>query len=1039
MPASAISHSERSPDDAFDWHAFAHRLSHVLPAQAPIRDFVHHNTLHGLQHLPFHQALATARQRLGVQPWWPSSTYRKLLAEGRISISDLDAAIRSICLIDPTPAPDEILLSTSAGDISRLAVIRAALIHDVEALSVARLDWEERQLSSDAAALWVACKSSGTMPTPPVRADIQNLLDRLGASWTLRDLLLTLSGEDLLESFRAPLLRLAGTHLDQGLAAWHNPLRAQGFWKVWRQTASQDASWTLDLLPESRNEMALLPESAREAIASELAFRELPDALHADYLERLALEIPGWGGMFLWRDEHPDYRDAHGVTAAIVDWLAVRLVLERLAAQELARRLWNISPTPGALKHYFSNHDEELQVRLAVLQDGVPETLAARAFSLIQNCREEVPVSSALWSEQASVWQSCLPGLVLRQQHACHHWPIFRLIQALTATGHLDHVAVNDELPAIFSRLEDLLVWLNEDRVGHLWLCAYERHYREQIFAALAANHGRVSAAVQPAAQLVFCMDDREEGFRRHLEETAPTLETFGAAAHYNVFIHWQGLYDKASSALCPVVPVVVKPSHRIDELLRPDAESDAAHQIQLNRQHAEERRRYSLFEGSRFDLLASPLATWVGALVAMPALWVRSFLPRWLAPRGHDVRTRIAPLAGHAVASQLATPEQPRSGFTPGEAADRLQTFLTNIGLSDKFAPLVVIVGHGSSSENNPHLSAYDCGACSGRHSGPNARLMASFGNLPEVRIMLSERGIAIPDQTHFLGAEHNTCDDSIVWYDLEDLPEALRSAHAELDVQLQTAASKHAEERCRRLYSAPLRPGAEKAQNHVNGRRYDFSQPRPELGHVTNACAFFGRRTMSRGVFFDRRAFLISYDPLTDIDPDLNAEGKVLERLLAANGPVGAGISLEYFFSTVDNDRFGCGSKITHNVTGLFGVMEGAASDLRTGLPKQMIEIHEPMRLLVVVEASIERLTAIYQRQAGLRELVGNRWLTLAAKDPDSAQIQLFDPLTGWAVWIGDGWTPNVVASSVDWFGGEREPLAPVLLAPESTEMPR
>ena len=184
-----------------------------------------------------------------------------------------------------------------------------------------------------------------------------------------------------------------------------------------------------------------------------------------------------------------------------------------------------------------------------------------------------------------------------------------------------------------------------------------------------------------------------------------------------------------------------------------------------------------------------------------------------------------------------------------------------------------------------------------------------------------------------------------------------------------------------------------------------------------------------MSRGVFFDRRAFLISYDPEPDTD------GKVLERLLAANGPVGAGISLEYFFSTVDNDRFGCGSKITHNVTGLFGVMEGAASDLRTGLPKQMIEIHEPMRLLVVAEATTERLTGIYQRQAGLRELIGNGWMSLAAKDPDSPAIHLFDPLQGWVPWTPGEWHPNEVERSVDWFGGEREPLAPVLLSSTAT----
>jgi uncharacterized protein YbcC (UPF0753/DUF2309 family) len=93
------------------------------------------------------------------------------------------------------------------------------------------------------------------------------------------------------------------------------------------------------------------------------------------------------------------------------------------------------------------------------------------------------------------------------------------------------------------------------------------------------------------------------------------------------------------------------------------------------------------------------------------------------------------------------------------------------------------------------------------------------------------------------------------------------------------------------------------------------------------------------------------------------------VLEATLLAAGPVGAGINLEYYFSTVNNEGYGCGSKATHNLAGLFGVMQGASSDLRTGLPLQMVEIHEPMRLLVVVEQTLEIVSAIYQRQPPCR----------------------------------------------------------------------
>jgi uncharacterized protein YbcC (UPF0753/DUF2309 family) len=183
-----------------------------------------------------------------------------------------------------------------------------------------------------------------------------------------------------------------------------------------------------------------------------------------------------------------------------------------------------------------------------------------------------------------------------------------------------------------------------------------------------------------------------------------------------------------------------------------------------------------------------------------------------------------------------------------------------------------------------------------------------------------------------------------------------------------------------------------------------------------------------VSQGAFFDRRVFLISYDYQTDPD------GSILERLLLANGPVGAGISLEYYFSTVDNDQYGSGSKVTHNVSGLFGVMDGASSDLRTGLPRQMIEIHEAMRLQVLVEAKIDQLTEIYMRQPPLQELVGNGWILLCAKDPESESIHIFEPDLGWVEWSGKRASLPVVSRSSEWFMGHTEPLSPSRIDPSA-----
>ena len=42
-------------------------------------------------------------------------------------------------------------------------------------------------------------------------------------------------------------------------------------------------------------------------------------------------------------------------------------------------------------------------------------------------------------------------------------------------------------------------------------------------------------------------------------------------------------------------------------------------------------------------------------------------------------------------------------------------------------------------------------------------------------------------------------------------------------------------------------------------------------------------------------------------------------------------------YYFSTVDNNTFGGGSKITYNVTGKFGVVQANGGNLKMGLPLQ------------------------------------------------------------------------------------------------------
>jgi uncharacterized protein YbcC (UPF0753/DUF2309 family) len=299
-------------------------------------------------------------------------------------------------------------------------------------------------------------------------------------------------------------------------------------------------------------------------------------------------------------------------------------------------------------------------------------------------------------------------------------------------------------------------------------------------------------------------------------------------------------------------------------------------------------------------------------------------------------------------------------------------------------------------------------------------------MANDPRVRELLARNGLALPDSLYVVGAYHNTCDESVTYFDLDRLPLSHKADFELAKTTIDRARERNAHERSRRFASAPLNLTPEAALRHVEGRAEDLAQTRPEYNHATNAMCIVGRRERTRGLYLDRRAFLTSYDPTVD-DADFN----VLLRILRPAIPVCAGISLEYYFSTVDPSVFGCGSKLPHNVTSLLGVMDGAASDLRTGLSTQMTEIHEPVRCLFVIETTPAAMLSVMERDAGIKRLCCNQWVHLAVLDPCSNQMQvfrngIFEP------YQPEGIELPHVESSREWYRGWRDHLGFAVIDP-------
>jgi len=337
------------------------------------------------------------------------------------------------------------------------------------------------------------------------------------------------------------------------------------------------------------------------------------------------------------------------------------------------------------------------------------------------------------------------------------------------------------------------------------------------------------------------------------------------------------------------------------------------------------------------------------------------------------------------------------RTGFTLDEQVLTVETALRMMGLVRNFARLVLFCAHGSTTENNPFESALDCGACGGNEGKPNARVLAAMANRPPVRERLAKRGIDIPADTHFLAGQVDTTTDEVQLFDLEDAPPTHRKDVARLYDDLREAAQLTSQERCTRFPDIGAVLALDEASAHVAGRSADWSQVRPEWGLSGNTTFIIGRRELTKGLNLGGRVFLHSYDSRED------PTARWLEVLLTAPQVVAQWINMEHYFSAVDNDVYGSGSKIYHNVVGRIGIMAGPWSDLRLGLAWQTVmndevPYHEPMRLLTLVEASRTRIEPLIARHEILQHFYHNEWVHLAALDPEDGIWYRYMPSGVW-----------------------------------------
>lgn len=989
----------------------------------PMRTFIHHNPLQGLEHLPFQQAVAEGERLYHARRFLPRTTYQDYLAAGLIDRAVLSAEVEQFVATQAEiPSLDlHHLLMTLVTEVkqpigTRLSLARALDVH---------------------AALHGNAPTASAIDSQALLADVKNDMPNTCPLYTSVD---SLFGTQIRETLNELVIKSCLDFFDEGQSVWQMPGREQGLFAAWSAVASHNLRLFIRGL-HIKNILAMddTPEGIISHVMTELG---VPEENWIDYFTCELTQLHGWAGFIRWRASAKNYYWNQSFPADLVDYLALRLVLGLALLQEHAARTGTPRSSTDLLQ-FVEQHPEEAFLRRECYDRRV---LPAMAFA----------VEKAILSRRRANIVRLLPTYLTNkcaheaQQHAAR----LRDLSERAALGpRLQHLAPDD-----IERLSTTLTCF-EQQEGMMWLNAHEAKYRHQLLSGLNLV-APAPREKRPFAQVLFCIDVRSERMRRHLEQVGD-YQTFGIAGFFGVPVSFIGLDKGSETHLCPVV---LTPKNLVLEL-------------SIARQ-SDEQAFVSVLEQVFHDLKASLLSPYVtveaiGLLFGLD-MFGKSLTPvaynRWrqrlhtendssrllldkltreqadsiirslqramivkainrelgieresitdemirelretalghrqgqtdFAPRFNlDTQTernfierlqRVYRIDRGYV--QLQTERLGRIGFTLDEQVHYVSTALRSIGLTGGFSRFILLVGHGSTSENNPYESALDCGACGGNHGIVNARVLAQIANKSAVRERLRAQGISIADDAWFVPAFHNTTTDELRLHDLDLLPPSHLVYTERLNNGLLAASRLCAAERMRTLGLSSTASSAA-AFSSANRNSLDWSQVRPEWGLSRNAAIVIARRHVTEPLNMEGRVFLHSYDYRCD------PKGRLLENILTGPLVVAQWINMEHYFSAVDNEHYGSGSKVYHNVAGRFAVMTGNFSDLRTGLPAQTVlkdgaPYHEPLRLLTVIEAPFAFAKATIEGVVQIRDLVINGWIRIAIVDPESKALHLFE----------------------------------------------
>ena len=995
-----------------------------VPFFWPMRSFIHHNPLHGLEHLPFDEAVKKGSKIFHGRSFLPRRIYQDYLAQGKVDRAKLESIIASFVSSRP---------SISGVDLQRLLMSMLA-----ESENPVMLANDFADASDVQAALSGAPLSDITQLTPDFL--VERLREQLLGDRPIYESVDALYGTGIGADLDELVVKSCLDFFDEGQSVWAMPKRERGFFTAWSEVARKNVRLFLRGL--HINEILAVADSPEGIINHVMQTLEIPEQHWTSYFTRELSRLHGWVGFIRWRSNAPHYHWSKQYPGDLVDFMAVRMTLALALLQERGKH--EIAYTTSTINSAIESQTEATYLNHELHSGGI---LPAMAHKI------EMALSSKSERDITRVFHEYVQ--VKRAHEAMRQAE--RLRDLAQRVGNLKEVEQlsSEEFLQLLASLREF-----EKQEGMCWLRAMEEQAMQRLLDDIKLAPP-VEREKRPFVQMMFCIDTRSERIRRNLESVGD-YQTFGIAGFFGVPVSFMELGKGSESHLCPVIltpknlVLEVTTSGQAEEVAALTALEKALHELKESvltpfvtveaigllfgldmigktiapKSYNNWRKRFShskpptllLIDKLSREQADSVVRTVQRAVIIKAVELELEFQPENITD---DIIRGLRECAlenskGYAELAQLLGIEQTcteelvqrlrdayrinksfaqvqleqlgRIGFTLDEQTNFVAQALSAIGLTKGFSRFILIVGHGSSSENNPYESALDCGACGGNHGVVSARVIAQMANKPDVRLRLRKQGIDIPDDAWFMPALHNTTTDEIQMFDLDQMPPSHLFYLDRLRNGLTSASHLCAQERLPSLQSKATSPDATKAFLEARRNSLDWSQVRPEWGLSRNAYFIIGRRELTEQSALDGRAFLHSYD--YRVDP----KRRLLENIITGPLVVGQWINMEHYFSAVDNERFGSGSKAYHNVAGRFGVMTGNLSDLRTGLPSQTVlnqglPYHEPIRLITVIEAPFDHAKSAIEAVVAVKYLVRNGWVRLMVIDPETAKIHTYE----------------------------------------------